>query len=133
MTSSISQKEAMRHTPGPLEILGHVKTCQIGNFWAIGNEFGTCSGPTAYVASKDDAQLYAAAPDLLASLKAILHWEKEEIAVDAKFRDADTLAITPENAKAFNDEMGIVLLEQARALLQAEAAIAKAENSEEGQ
>ena len=57
------------HTSGPLEILGRVQDLHIHNFYAIGQAKGTHPGhgiATAYVVQKEDAELYAVAPDLLA-------------------------------------------------------------------
>jgi hypothetical protein len=49
--------------------LGRVKKCEIGGFVVIGPQG---SAPTAYVAYAADADLYIAAPDLLASLVEIV-------------------------------------------------------------
>jgi len=59
-----------KFTPGPIMVMGRVKDCSIGNFYAIGPNKDNPLCPTAYVAYREDAVLYAAAPDMLAALKA---------------------------------------------------------------
>lgn len=56
----------MTHTQGPFTILQVGKRCEVGGFYAI---LPPDAPPTAYVANRDDARLYAAAPELLAALK----------------------------------------------------------------
>ncbi len=84
-----------KFTPGPLFLSGQVKECRIGNFTAIAGEFGP---PTAYVATEDDARLYAAAPDLLAACEAALRtlqdWDRDDGECGAELRHAIAKATT---------------------------------------
>ena len=54
-------------------VTGIVRKCEVGGFYIVAAPSGV---PVAYVANRDDAQLFAAASDLLAAAKATLeHWE----------------------------------------------------------
>lgn len=75
-------------------------------------------------------RLITAAPDLLAALKAIRRLDAEEVKVDAKHRDPETLAILPGHEKDLIDELGVVLLEQVKAELAADELIARAERGQ---
>lgn len=58
-------------TKGPLIEKGTIANCEIGGFIAIGRED---SPSTAYVAYRNDANLYRAAPDMYEALQAVREW-----------------------------------------------------------
>ena len=60
-----------KYTPGPLAIWGKQAKTEIGGFTVIGKADQT-GGCTAYVCGTHDAQLYAAAPDLVEALKGVM-------------------------------------------------------------
>jgi hypothetical protein len=72
--SATTRQEAMttgRHTAGPLEIWSQQSRTEIGGFYVIG-QANFKGNAVAYVANRDDAQLYVAAPDMLVALQAII-------------------------------------------------------------
>ncbi len=100
------------HTPGPLEVWGQQLQSEIGGFYTVGRA-GKKGGCLAYVAWREDALLYSAAPDLLACARAT------KLALDDEFSITDKC-----DDEWLYDELGSLM---SSVYFAARAAIAKAE------
>lgn len=65
------------YTKGPLSVWGRQENTEISGFTVIGRS-GFQGGCTAYVSNQDDANLYAASPDLLEVAELVVSWLDEE-------------------------------------------------------